>query len=82
MHAEVCLRIKVPIRKHLGLTPEPESIGLIAVEQSHDSLLVVDICLLAHVGVLHLVDSSLKELFVLTDQEFPDRLKSAFALGD
>ena len=82
MHAEVALRVKVAIGELTSLTPILQRLALFVVEQSHDSFLVKDVCLLADKGSLHLVDWLLEELFVLSDQEFFDALQASFPLGD
>ena len=67
MHAVVALRVEMAVRLSLGLLPEIQSLVLLPTEKSNDSLFVEDVHLLANERFLHLVESSLEELFVFTD---------------
>ena len=74
MHAEVALRVEVTIGKQASLTPPSKCLSLLVMEERNDALLVVNICFVAHVWVLHLVDGLLEELFILANKQFLNTL--------
>ena len=52
------------------------------MEKGYDAFLIVNIGFPANEWSLHLVDGLLEELFVLSNEQFLDILKTAFTLRD
>lgn len=64
------------------LAPPVQSLTFLVLEQGHYAFLIKDIGLLAHERCFHLVNGLLEELFVLSDEQFFNVLKTAFTLAD